>query len=298
MTPPADPTQAPEQQALLEAFDALLLPLARLAVGRGLPFAAMEEQLKQAMVQAAREAALRSTPGALPHRLVSRISTATGINRREVTRLVHTDIRPAPRRPSPALRVFARWSADPAFQDTAGQPLTLPRQGPAPSFEALAASVTRDVHPRSLLDDMLRLKLADWDSRADTVHLSRSAFVPDDDVVRMLGYLGGNVGDHLSASVENIAGARPPHFEQAVLATGLSQASLHAIRPLVEAQWKHLIAALVPELQARIDADEAAAGPDQPGQLRIGLYAYGRWNDAAPAPAAPAAPPTENNPHD
>ena len=62
---------------------ALLMPLARLAVARGLPFAAVEGLLKQAFVQVAGEA----HPGVLAHRKVSRISTVTGINRREVTRL-------------------------------------------------------------------------------------------------------------------------------------------------------------------------------------------------------------------
>ena len=39
-------------------------------------------------------------------------------------------------------------------------PRALPRVGPAPSFESLAQEVTRDVHPRALLEELLRLKLA------------------------------------------------------------------------------------------------------------------------------------------
>lgn len=286
-----DPSPASaEQQALLQAVQAVLAPLARLAVARGLPFGAVEEQLKAAFVAAARDAALQATPQALPHRLVSRIATATGINRREVTRLVHTEA-PAPQRRSPPVQLFARWTTDPLYLDPNGQPLPLPRQGAAPSFESLAAAITRDVHPRSLLDGLLALKLAELfelEGGGEGVRLTRTAFVPRDDQVRMLGFLGGNVGAHLSAAVENVGGRAPQHIEQAIRADGLSAESVQALRGLIDAQWQQLARALVPELQRRIDADDGGADTGQ--RLRVGLYMYA---DAAPPEGAPAADRTE-----
>jgi len=288
--PGASSATAAEQQALLQALQAVLAPLAQLAVARGLHFAAAEELLKAAFVAAARDAALQTTPQALPHRLVSRIASATGINRREVTRLVSAEPGQAPQRRSPPVMVFTRWTTDPLYLDANGQPLVLPRQGPAPSFESLAASITRDVHARSLLDGLLRLQLAELSELEDTVRLTRHSFVPRDDQVRMLGFLGGNVGAHLSAAVENVGGRTPQHIEQAIRADGLSAASITALRTLIDEQWRALARALVPELQARIDADDA--GPDTQQRLRIGLYMYA--DTAPPAtvamPATPATP--------
>lgn len=292
MTEPEHPSRQADD-ALLQAVQALLLPLARLLLARGVHFGVVEEQLKAAMVQAGREAALQATPGALPHRLVSRISTATGINRREVTRLAQTEAEPAPPRPSLALRVYFRWTSDPGLQGPDGLALPLRRQGPAPSFDALAASVTKDVHPRSLLDDMIRLKVVEWDAAQDMVRISRDQFVPSDDIVRLFGFLGSNVGDHLSAAVENVTGQGPRHFEQALHATGLSAESLADLHALVEGQWKHLTTALVPTLQARIDADEAA-GRDTSGRVRIGLYTYSPQTRLA----APARAPGDHTEHD
>lgn len=285
MSDPLDPVSAsPEQQALLQALQSVLAPLARLAVARGVHFATVEEQLKAAYVSAAREAALQATPQALPHRLVSRIASATGINRREVTRLVSTDPAQSPQRRSPPLQVFARWTTDPLYLDANGQPLALPRQGSAPSFESLAASITRDVHPRSLLDGLLRLGLAELDALGETVSLTRTSFVPRDDQVRMLGFLGGNVGAHLSAAVDNVGGRTPQHIEQAIRADGLSAESVEAMRSLIDAQWRTLARSLVPELQRRIDADDN--GPDTAQRLRVGLYMYA--DTAPPEEAAPA----------
>lgn len=282
----AAPAASAEQQALLQALQAIIAPLAELAVARGVHFGTVEEQLKLAFIVAARQAALQATPGALPHRLVSRISSATGINRREVTRLVQADLQQAQPRRSPPVQVFARWTTDPVYLDAQGEPLALPRQGPSPSFETLAASITRDVHPRSLLDGLLRLDLATLDEATDTVSLSRTRFVPRDDQVRMLGFLGGNVGDHLQAAVDNVSGRTPAHVEQAIRADGLSAASLAQLHERIHGQWRTLASALVPEIQRLIDADEAA-GAEANGRLRVGLYMYA---DRAPALAAAPAP--------
>ena len=107
----------------------MLSPLARLAVGRGLRYTEMVEVLKQCFVAAAREA----HPSVAPHRAVSRISAATGLNRREVTRQMQRADGEAAVRPSPSTQAFTRWLTEPALQAPGGGPLPLPVLGRAPS---------------------------------------------------------------------------------------------------------------------------------------------------------------------
>jgi Family of unknown function (DUF6502) len=300
-TPEPDPTverrssAGAEQAALEKALGRLMDAVARLAVARGLPFAVVEEMLKSAFVQSAAAA----NPGVPAHRNVSRISTATGINRREVTRLAQPRARGEPAPPergarSVASEVFAHWRSQNAYRDAQGEPLALPRQGAAPSFESLAQAVTRDVHPRSLLDELCRLALAQWDAPSDTVTLLRDAYVPSGDRVRMMGFLGENVGDHLSAAVDNVLAGDRMHFEQAVFADGLSAQSIASVRPAVAAHWQALLAALVPQLEAYVEADHATP-PSDTQRLRVGLYTYYEAQPlgapaAAPAPAPASAP--------
>lgn len=288
-TPPTDPAES-EQAALHDALAGLVAQVARLAVARGLPAAPVEEMLRAAFVAAAAAA----HPGLPEHRKVSRIATTTGLNRREVTRLVQQRAEAAPRKlhTSPASQVFAHWRNQPDWRGPDGAPKVLPRLGAGASFETLAQQVTRDVHPRSLLDELVRLGLVRWDEAADTVALASGTFVAKGDAVRQLGFLGDNVGDHLRAAVDNVlagaAGEDARHFEQAAFAWGLSAESLALLQPAIRAQWQQLVQALVPQLRERVQID-AATDPTPAGRIRIGLYAYHDGAEpASPAPAAPA----------
>ena len=119
---------------LLAAFRCVLRPLARLAVARGLPYARIDEVLRQVLVEAA-----SATHSALPpERRVSRISTTLGINRREVTRLHRASAEAPAAAPSHATRLFLKWQSDSRFRDSAGRLARLPRQGPGLTFEQLS----------------------------------------------------------------------------------------------------------------------------------------------------------------
>lgn len=286
VTPPehsdAESATPGDQPALREALRALLVPLAQLAVARGLPYAAVDTMLREAFVAAAHAA----HPNLPEHRRVSRISAATGIHRREVTRLLAADeaaAAPPPR--SYPNEVFAHWTTDPLYLDADHHPRVLPRLGAAPSFEALAQRVTRDKHPRSLLEELLRLGLATHDTEADTVTLARESFVPRGDRDRMDAFLGANVGDHLAAAVANVLGDGRQHFEQAMFADGLSEESLRVLRERIGAQWRTLTGELVPLLEKMIE-DDAQRDPATLRRVRVGLFSHD-----APVQAAPPAPP-------
>ncbi len=289
-TPPQpDPTAAgdagaaeslnAEQLAAINALGCVFAPLAQLCLAKGIRIQAIEERLRMAFVQAAHDA----QPAATSMRKTSRISAATGLTRREVDRLTHApqDAAKAPR--SPITELFTRWLSDPAFRGPEGKPMNLPRQGPAPSFEALAHSVTQDVHPRTLLDELCRLQLAALQSDTDTVALLRDAFVPTGDWARMMGYVGDNVGDHFRASVSNVLKDGKQQLEQAIFADELSAESLVETAALMTAQWRTLLTDIAPKLEKMIEKDRRLGRP-QNQTIRIGMYT---WSPTLPPDSMP-----------
>lgn len=278
--------EPPSRSPLLEAARRVLRPLARLLLARGVSYPTLEELLKSVLVEAASD----GRSGAAARGTVSRVSAATGLHRRDVARLLEQDAPRPVTRVAPVIELFARWSADPALRDADGRLLALPRVGAAPSFEALAQSVTQNVHPRSLLDELVRLNLAELDTTQDEVRLKADAFVPRGDTERMLDFLGANVGDHLDAAVTNVLGDGRRHFEQAIFANHLSEESLAEFRRLVSEQWQRMQSQMVPVLE-RLIAEDRGAGRRRDRRVRIGLYTF---TDTSSDPAgAPAAEPAD-----
>jgi hypothetical protein len=263
--------------ALHAALERLLAPLAQLAIARGVPFSVLDEMLRGVVVATAHAA----HPALPEHRRVSRVSAATGLNRREVGRLLERQLAARPQADpprSPAAMVFAHWRSSAVYRTRAGKPRVLPRTGPAPSFESLAQEVTRDVHPRALLEELLRLELVTHDAQRDTVTLARPDYVPRGDAQRMLQWLAANVGDHLAGSVANVLTAEPRYPDQAVAADGLSAESVARVRPLLHSHWRRLTEELVPLLERLVEQD-SAIGADPRYRVRFGVYGF----DTAPA---------------
>ncbi len=255
----------------ISMLNRVLSPLVRLCLANGITYTIVNEVIKRVFVHEAD--ALQ--PGSPEHGRVSRISTATGINRYEVTRLTRQETALQITRKQPlASEVIARWTTETAYRDADGHVLgTIKRLGAEPSFEALAREVTRNVHHRSMMDELIRLGSISYDEQLDLVSVRRHNFVPADDSLQMFDFLGNNVGDHLNAAVTNVMHNGTSHLEQAVFADELSAESLHLLTPLIMCHWKKLHDELIPAINTLIDAD-AHAGRQQDRRIRIGLYSY------------------------
>lgn len=222
----------------------LLIPVARLALGRGLGLRDLSDPLKRAFLEAAR---LRAGPDATD----SRLAAATGVQRRDVARL--RAAAPTPRRtPAPA-RLLQAWP----------DRETLPRTGPAPSFEALARATSQDVHPRTLLD--LLIDAGAVVEAGDDVRLLRRDYLPPAGSEAQLAWLAGNLHDHGMASVGNVLG-EGGGFDRAAAFSGLTEAEA--------ARLADLFAARQMEVLREIAAAAEAAEGEGPIRVRFGGYGY------------------------
>jgi hypothetical protein len=110
-------------------------------------------------------------------------------------------------------------------------------------------------------------------------------------VVRMLQFLGSNLGDHAAGAVANVLTDGRRHFEQAVFADGLTQGSVREVWAEIGDLWKGLLAALIPLLEQKVERDSPSDGATQ--RVRVGLYTFDV--DTAAAANGSVAPPERKN---
>lgn len=264
--------------ALLQAVQRLLRPLARLLMAYGVNFIAFSNLAKGVFV----DVAARDFPDAGASVTDSRVSLLSGVHRREVKRLREEMLRQAPPPPvvSFGAQVVSRWCADAAFLDGQRRPLALPRlasQGGEVSFERLVESVSKDIRPRAVLDEWLRLGVVTLDGD-DHVHLVEHAFVPARGLDEKSFYLGKNLGDHLAAAAHNLLDGQPPFLERSVYCDGLSAQSVEQLRTLS----RELAIAAMQEINRRaLELQEADLGwTDASRRMTFGVYYYAE--DALP----------------
>jgi Family of unknown function (DUF6502) len=262
---------------LLAAVRRLLRPLVRILVSRSIPYPAAAELLRWLYV----DVAVRQFPLDDKPQTDSRISLLTAVHRREVKRL-RRQKDPGFRAPSAASlgsRLVAQWTTRPEYLDASGTPRALPYvSGDArrPSFENLVRSVSRDIRPRVVLDEWLRLGVARVDD-AEQIHLVVEAFVPAKGNDELAYYFGRNIHDHLAACAHNVLGEGEAFFERGVHYNHLTRESVDEIDTLAKEEGMRVLKkvnARALELQQQDSGREGAT-------LRMNLGVYFFAEDAA-----------------
>lgn len=264
----AEPDDENGPGALLTALARILRPLLRVFVREGITLPVVYRALKVLYVEVAeRDFALDAQP-----MTDSRIAILTGVHRRDVRRLRAEPIAVAKTgRPTLVATVVGRWLSEPETLDAAGAPLPLPRTAEVgPSFESLVASVSQDVRPRTVLDEMARQGLV-------TVEDGRVALAPDTvagarDLDQKLYFFAMNAGDHMAAAAENLMQDPPPNLERAVFYNRLSPESVAELEAMAREEGMAMLLRLNAAARARQARDAHSAGATQ--RFRFGVYFY------------------------
>ena len=280
-----------EASKLQSALARLLRPLVRLFLTRGIMFPTVSDLLRELYVNVAEHDFALSDK----EQTDSRVSLLTGINRKEVHRLrgAGAPVNVVPANLSRTSQILARWLGAPDLTGPDGRPLPLPRTADAgkPSFEALVASVTRDVRPRAVLDEWIDRKLVAVDGE-DRVTLLETAFIPRGGDEQQLYYFGRNLHDHIAAAVTNVLGEAPRFLERAVHYDGLSEGAARHLE-----QYARDLA--MQALQSANREAQHACETEEGGRWRwnFGVYVYAeKLPDPTEARDGEDVPPTEPRP--
>jgi hypothetical protein len=274
LTPPAQPSRA---DVLLGESLTIMAPLVRALIAHGVTYPQFAHALKQVFLEAAR-AELAQT-GKKPSD--SALALRSGVHRKDVRTFTERGrLKPSGNRTlSMASLVFAKWSRDANYVGADGAPRPLPlrsRTPDEPSFESLTWSISKDFHPRSILDELVRLNLAAIEG--DTARLKAEAFVPTEAFADLAHYFGANLRDHAAASADNLLRAgkeQPPRFlERATFADGLTEPSIEALDRLARQIWADAARRMYEAAAKCVETDAAAPADQANRRMRFGIYFY------------------------
>jgi hypothetical protein len=197
------------RQAMLDAARAVLRPLVRLLIGRGVTYPAFSHLVKEVYIDVARR------HFALPFKQQtdSRVALVTGITRKEIGQIRRGQAPPPAMRIALdhplAARVAERWLAGPPYTAADGTPHLLAYESPQHlSFVDLVAELGGDIPPRAVLDELLRTGAATLTPRGHVrlaAHAAGAGRGGDEDLEALRGEFADGVARALAA-----AQPRPP----------------------------------------------------------------------------------------
>lgn len=277
----ADTTPSPfltiipdEQHAALALREArvLMAPVVRWLLRHGVNYGAFAEMLKASFVAMAREelsrAGVRLTDSA--------VSVVSGVHRKDVRSLGDApEQAPVPRCVPLASQLLELWAGDSRFRGPDGRPGALPRSGPGDSFEALAREISTDVHPRTLLSELLRFGLVVLEGNMVRMQERSSAAAPG--IQQSTALFSIDAADHIAAAVHNLTQADPKFLVQSVTVDGLSSHSADQLHGVARSLWAEAFETMLAKARERVQVDAAIAAD---ARMRFGVYYY---SEAAPA---------------
>ncbi len=255
---------------LLSAVRRLCRPLVKLLIEKGITYPQLRDMFKELYVEVADQS--EPIKGKKPS--ISRTFILTGVHRKDISRLrteSSSNDEPSSSNSSLGSELVARWLGSKEFQNNNGKPRPLTRSGSEtmPGFDDLVISVSKDVRPRAILDEWLRLGIVSIDD-SDNISLNQSAFVPQKGLKEKAFFLGRHVHDHLAACTHNILEDNNPYMERSVFFSSLTTESVEKLRQIAEHQGMQLLQELNQQAIELQKNDKSKADADQ--RMRLGLY--------------------------
>lgn len=270
MTEPAADPAADRASLVLDAVLRMFKPAARLLLQNGVSYGALAAALKRVFLAAAQDE-LQARGMAQTD---SAITLLSGVHRRDVRTLLRGPVAPeggsGRAAMSMASEVALRWLSHEPWLDARQQPRALARGSADDSFDALVASISSDVRPRAVLDELKRLGVAD--EVDDVVRLTVSNFIPRQGFQELSWLYADNLHDHVATASRNLNG-ETDLLEQSVHVDQITRASADELHRAALAAWKQVFRDYFRLAEQRFDHDAAqvpAAQRDH--RARFGVY--------------------------
>jgi hypothetical protein len=262
-----------QEKILQKAILRVLKPLIRILLRNNIPFGAFSEMARQAYVEVAThdfkvEGRKQSN---------SRISTITGLSRKEVKRLQEleeTTDSILTEKYNRAARVVYGWVHDKTYQNKKGISKILSFDTGDQSFSALVKKYSGDVPPRAILDELERVGVVEIDDKG-FIHLLSRAYIPKTGVNEKIQYLGSDVSALLNTMDRNIYEEnKSKYFQRKVYYDNLPNEVIDELKQMIAENSQQLLE----KIDIAMAEHDRDANPDVKGTGRkaigVGIYYF------------------------
>jgi len=215
------------------AVSKVLRPLIRLLVNLGINFKDFTENAKRIYL----EESARILKANNKEATSSALSMISGIHRKDTSHFLktpHVESFDLPLGASAAMAVVTEWIINPDYLDQDKKPCPLiysHSDAKEKSFTTLSSKVVKDIRPKTVLEELLRLDLVQ--SKDDLVSLKQEAFVPQTDFNEKMVFFSKNISEHIQAAATNVQSQQPPYFERSAFHDGLNEEDIKKIDAFV-----------------------------------------------------------------
>ena len=271
----SNPAPVGPPSSLVRALEKLLRPLIRLLLHYQFTYPQFIAMLKALYVDVAEQEFQVGDK----RQSDSRIHLLAGVHRKDVKRLraEQSEELQIPETISTGARLIAYWLGSPELTDATGKPVPLPLRSishSGSSFESLVAAVVKqDIRPRVILDEWIRLGIAELQD--DLVVLNSGAFTPERGFDEKAFFFGKNLQDHIAAGSSNLLGHKPFYFDRSVYYDKLSEQSVQELTSLASKLGMDALTTMNKEALARQQSDAGNAEKGKAShRINFGIFNY------------------------
>lgn len=259
-------------RVLLAAVTRILRPLVRVLLRQGVGYTTFTQVAKRVYFDVARDDL--ALPG--KRQTGSRISTMTGLSRKEVARLEAlpaNESLPDVANINRAARVISGWVRDPGFHDATGNPAELNFDQEGASFTALVKKYSGDIPPRTIADELIRVGAIDF-TPGGRVRLKARAYVAPASERDKLVMLGTDVASLAGTIEHNLLDPSDPRFQRKVAYSSIPAGRLPEIRTRLSDMAQSSLESM-DQLLAREAAPEGGSRAGTAARrLGVGIYYF------------------------
>lgn len=138
-----------------------------------------------------------------------------------------------------------------------------------PSFVTLSQKISTEVHPRSVLNELLRLGIVTQEKKQ--VILQKKSFIPDQSTQEIRELLSSNLQSHLAAGIHNIFLISGNSFlEDCIRADELTSESVNILKEYSIKLWEEYANQITKLALERCNLDEGKSEANQ--KFCLGIY--------------------------